>query len=80
MEIDIPIHLRVHFRSVVSYAMISATFLFLQPYLHPPYDLIINLTVMSTTIGSMIILNALRLRYFLVNSSPNEKLDPNPKN
>jgi hypothetical protein len=71
-EADVRIQLRVHIRSVISYAVISAIFLLLlQPFLFPPYGIIINLVIMATTIGCMIIFNAARLHYFLANKYPN---------
>ncbi len=66
LESDVVIQLRVHLRSIISYAIISIIFIFLQPYLYPPFKIIINLVIMTATIGCMIIFNATRLHYFLV--------------
>jgi hypothetical protein len=71
LEADVRIELRVHIRSVISYAVISAIFLLLQPFLFPPYGIIINPVIMAATIGCMIIFNAARLHYFLANKLPN---------
>jgi hypothetical protein len=66
LEVDVDIQLRAHVRSVISYASISIIFLFLQPFLYQPYGVIINLVIMATAVGCMIIFNAARLRYFLI--------------
>jgi hypothetical protein len=66
LESDISIHLRVHLRSIISYAIISIIFIFLQFYPYSSFKMIINLVIMAITIGCMIIFNALRLQYFLI--------------
>jgi ABC-type xylose transport system permease subunit len=67
LEDDVDIQLRAHVRSVISYAVISIIFLLLQPFLYPPYGIMINLVIMAAAIGSMIIFNATRLHYILAN-------------
>ena len=66
LESDIVLQLREHLRSIISYAVISIIFIFLQSYLYSPFKIIINLVIMTITIGCMIIFNANRLHYFLV--------------
>jgi len=66
LESDVVLQLREHVRSIISYASISIIFIFLQSYLNSPFKIIINLVIMTTTIGCMIIFNANRLHYFLV--------------
>jgi hypothetical protein len=38
-----------------------------QPLLAQPYGPVVNFVIMMTAIGAMVILNAKRLRYFLMN-------------
>ena len=61
------IHIRIHIISIISYASISIVFSIVQPLLVQPYGTIINYAIMMIAIGAMIIFNAARLRYFLVN-------------
>ena len=61
------IHIRIHIISIISYASISIVFLIVQPLLVQPYGTNINYVIMMIAIGAMIIFNAARLRYFLVN-------------
>jgi len=66
LESDVVLQLREHLGSIISYASISIIFIFLQSCLNSPFKIIINLVIMTTTIGCMIIFNANRLHYFLV--------------
>ena len=67
LEHKVRIHVRVHIISIISYASISIVFLIVQPLLVQPYGTNINYVIMMIAIGAMIIFNAARLRYFLVN-------------
>jgi hypothetical protein len=66
-ERKVSIHIKEHIRSIISYACITIIFLIVQPLLLQPYGIILNLVIMMTAIGAMIIFNATRLRYFLLN-------------
>jgi hypothetical protein len=66
LESDISIQLRVHLRSIISYTILSIIFIFLQFYPYFSFKIIINLVIMATTIGCMIVFNALRLQYLLI--------------
>ena len=62
MDLKVRIHIRVHIISIISYASISVVFLIVQPY-----GIIINYVMIIVAIASMILFNAARLHYFLVN-------------
>ena len=67
LEHEVRIHVRVHIISIISYATISIVFLIVQPLLVRPYGIIINYVIIIAAIASMILFNAARLHYFLVN-------------
>jgi len=67
LEHEVRIHVRVHIISIISYATISIVFLIVQPLLVRPYGIIINYIIIIAAIASMILFNAARLHYFLVN-------------
>jgi hypothetical protein len=67
LENKVRIHVRVHIISIISYATISIVFLTVQPLLVEPNGIIINYVIIIAAIASMIVFNAARLHYFLVN-------------
>jgi hypothetical protein len=67
LENKVRIHLRVHILSILCYASISIVFLIVQSLIIEPYGIIINYVITMAAIGSMILFNAARLHYFLVN-------------
>lgn len=66
-EHKVRIHVRVHIISIISYATISIVFLTIQPLVVEPNGIIINYVIIIAAIASMIVFNAARLHYFLVN-------------
>jgi hypothetical protein len=67
LENKVRIHIRVHIISILCYASISIVFLIVQSLIVEPYGIIINYVITMAAIGSMILFNAVRLHYFLVN-------------
>ena len=67
VERKVSIHVQEHIRSTISYACITIVFLIVQPLFLQPYGIILNLAIMMTAIGAMIVFNATRLCYILLN-------------
>jgi len=75
LESDIGIQLLAHVRSVISYGVIAIIFLLVQIFpSYPPYGMIINLVIMASAVGSMIIYSATRLHYILVNPKQSSRM------